>query len=77
MNALRPSVDPTDRSMLRVMITIVWPTATIAMIDTLRTRSRSESSSTKRGSNAAVTPMSRASATTSPSSRKRVTASTS
>ena len=33
-NAVKPTIDPTDRSMLRVRMTMVWPVAMSAMIAT-------------------------------------------
>ena len=38
--AVRPSVEPTERSTLRVMITTVWPTASSSRIDGVSSRSR-------------------------------------
>ena len=37
--ATSPSIDPTDRSMFRVMISRVWPTARIIMIVAFSSRS--------------------------------------
>src|ERR687891_1289727 len=34
-NAERPTIEPTERSMLRVSTTIVWPTATTTTVATL------------------------------------------
>jgi hypothetical protein len=35
MKAVQPTIEPTDRSMLRVSTTNVWPTATTVMMATL------------------------------------------
>ena len=35
MKAVQPTIEPTERSMLRVSTTSVWPTATTVMIATL------------------------------------------
>ena len=39
-NATKPSTEPTERSMLRLTTTIVWPTASTPTIDTLSAMSR-------------------------------------
>ena len=38
--AVRPSMEPTDRSTLRVMITTAWPTASSSRIEGVSSRSR-------------------------------------
>ena len=61
-NAVMPRIEPTERSMLRVTTTIVWPTASSATIVTLSRMSRRFCALRKRGS-ASETPSTRIAST--------------